>query len=187
MSERLEALFDEFAAAHARGERPHVLAFLERAGEEREELGRLIDAYLQVAPVQPPGEETVAAVRARLAEPGLLRLRRRLGLKRSTVVRSLRMALGLPIAADNRLAARYHELETDLLEPERVHATVWAALREVFGADVRDLVRLPPRPAAAPAPAYFRAADAAAPSPERPPEAPSALASEVDRLFGVVQ
>ncbi len=185
MSEPLEALFDEFATEHARGERPDVRAFLARAGEQREELGRLLDAYLQAAPVQPPGEEVLAELRDRLAEPALLRLRTRLGVRRSAVVRALRTALGLPSAADERLAKRYHELETDQLEPGRVQASVWAALRDVFGEDVRGLVRVAPGPAAAPA--YFRRADAVSPAPERPPAEPDALTLEVDRLFGLEQ
>jgi hypothetical protein len=55
----VELLFDEFAARHARGEHPDAREYLERAGESRNELARLLDGFLAGAPVQPPSEETL--------------------------------------------------------------------------------------------------------------------------------
>ena len=48
MSEHsVERLFDEFATAYLHGEPPDVGAFLERAGDERDDLARMLDAFLQ--------------------------------------------------------------------------------------------------------------------------------------------
>jgi hypothetical protein len=180
----VETLFDEFAAAYARGEHPEVLAFLERAGAERDALGRLIDVYLRTAPVQPSSEETLRQMRARRAEPALLRLRTRLGLKRSVVIGRLVDLLGLPAAVESRLQTRYHELETDLLKPERVDPSVWQALREIFGQDVRELVGTAvERPAPAVASAFFREAESSGAPPSPTPGRTDAEA-RVDGLFG---
>jgi hypothetical protein len=59
-------LFDEFVDAHLSGQRPDVRDFLRRAGTASEELGLLIDRYLEVAPIQEPDPETVVALNARL-------------------------------------------------------------------------------------------------------------------------
>ena len=78
----VEMLFDEFAAQYARGERPDVHAYLERAGKQADQLGLLIDRYLQAVPAQPPDEETVVLMQAWLDHvPPLVAARTRRGLK----------------------------------------------------------------------------------------------------------
>jgi hypothetical protein len=180
-------MFDEFVSARAQGERPDVSAYLDRAGEDREQLGRLIDAYLRAAPVRPPDAETLALMRERVAEPALLVLRRKLGLKREAVVQALLTGLGLPVRAKARVARRYHDLESDLLDAERVDTKVWTVLREVFGRDVRSLSV--PAARYETLPAFHRAMDVAAPAPptpeQGPPEARDDDDAEVDRLFGI--
>jgi DNA repair protein RadA/Sms len=55
VAERAFELFDEYAAAYARGERPELGEFLARAGEDADELARLVDAFLARAPTPAPG------------------------------------------------------------------------------------------------------------------------------------
>ena len=110
MTER-DRLLDEFVGAHARGERPDVRAFLDRAGPAREQLGLLIDRYLSLAPVQEPDEETAVALRARLEHvTPLTAARTRLPLRVDEVVERLRAALGLPQGLRARLRTAYQQL-----------------------------------------------------------------------------
>lgn len=144
----IEQLFDDFIDARQRGEHPDVAAFLERAGTDREALGRLIDVYLVNAPVVPPDEGSIVLIEARLAEhSALVELRERRGLSLAAVVDQLRDALGLAGSLRPRLAEAYEDLERDWLDPRRVQAPVWAALKSIFGLDVRRLVPAhPPEP-----------------------------------------
>ena len=92
----VEMLFDEFAAQYARGERPDVHAYLERAGKQADQLGLLIDRHLQAVPAQPPDEETVVLMHARLDHvPPLVAARTRRGLKVRELSDRLRDTLGL--------------------------------------------------------------------------------------------
>ena len=43
-------LFDEYASAYARGERPQAREYLERAGPQADELAGLIDRFLVSTP-----------------------------------------------------------------------------------------------------------------------------------------
>src|SRR4051812_44154972 len=89
-------LFDEFVDAHVSGERPDVRGFMLRAGAESQELGLLIDRYLEVAPIEEPDQETIIALNARLEHlTPLTAARRRVPLKVDDVVESLRQLLGL--------------------------------------------------------------------------------------------
>src|SRR6266480_1484333 len=47
-------LFDEYAAAYARGERPRAREYLTRAGPQADELAGLIDQFLQRSPAAEP-------------------------------------------------------------------------------------------------------------------------------------
>ena len=76
MSEDVMHLFDEYAASFARGERPDARAYLARAGERGDELGALIERYLERVPPPAPDAETVALAESWLAgQPPLLELR----------------------------------------------------------------------------------------------------------------
>jgi hypothetical protein len=189
-----ERLFDEYLEARSRGERPDVAALLGRAGPAREELGLLIDATLRTTPAAAPTEEQVVLLEARLeGQPPILMLRTRRRLTSAAVVEALVGDLGLDPAKTAKVGGYYHELETGLLPTAGVDASVWDALREVFGANVRALAsRAAPAPLLAsslflresnvdydqPAPAsampYERGRGDVAPEPD-----------EVDRLFGV--
>jgi hypothetical protein len=157
----VETLFDEFATSYLRGEQPDVRDFLERAGAEREDLGRMLDRFLQAAPAREPTEEEVVLLRARVEqEPPLLALRLRRKLSRGSVVDAIVAALGLDPAKREKVDGYYHRLETGLLEPGGVNRRVWDALGEFLQANVRALAGVaPPLPPTASAVSYLRRAD----------------------------
>jgi hypothetical protein len=145
-----DLLFDSFVDAYARGESPDVTEFLEQAGPAREQLGRLLDGYLAVAPVTESTPEELALVRAGLAgTTPLTAARAGLGLPVDTVVERLRRALGLRESLRERLKRAYQELEREALSPARVHDSVWNALRDILRVDARRLANgrwSPPKP-----------------------------------------
>jgi hypothetical protein len=169
MSEQtVEQLFDEFAQAYQRGESPDVPAYLARAGRERDELGDLIDRFLQAVPAQPATEEEIILMQAHLErEPPLLVLRRRRKLPRAAVVDAIVKSLGLDLRKRDKVAGYYHELEVGTLDPKPVSGKVWDALGEFLHANVRALAGLRPPPIAV-AEAFRREADLAswAPMPD---------------------
>ena len=180
----VEMLFDEFAARHARGEHPDAREYLARAGASRDELAGLLDGYLAAAPVQPPGEETVAAFAALLgAEAPLLAERVRRGWRREEIVDWICERFGIGEAKREKVARYWHELETGLLPVSGVSEQLRDALRERFG-EAAGAAGAPVLHARA---AYLRRPDAGWILQEsiEPPAAPSPAAEpdEVDRLF----
>jgi hypothetical protein len=205
LPEDVTQLFEEYAARYVRGERPEARLYVERAGAGGDELARLIDAYLQRAPVPAADDATRTMMAAwRAGEAPLVALRAQRGLKRDQVVDALMERLGLDRAKREKLKQRYHQLENGLLDPRRVDGSVWEALAETLRTRASDLVGWRPRPLAAEG-AFLRV-DAAAPlRAARPaPEEGAPIASagareaelgrlepepepdEVDRLFGTV-
>lgn len=199
-------LFDEYASAYVRGERPDVLAFVERAGAEAEAFARLVDAFLQAAPLLAADALDAARIDARIeGEPALLSLRKRLRLGLDEVAGRLGDALGLTGKAALLLERRYQQLELGQLDPAPVQERVWTGLRAVFGVDVRVLVGVPaPVPVSLKSPkaAFARKkesaewarqldldqsalADALSPAPAAAPAPARDEASEIDRLFGL--
>jgi hypothetical protein len=149
-------LFDEFATRYLRGERPDVGDYLERAGGEREELGQLLDRFLEAVPAREPAEEEVVAMQARLEQqPPLLLLRLRRALGREAVVEALVAKLGLDPAKSGKVGRYYADLEVGILDPQPVSMRVWEALADVLKANVRALASVRPEPSA-PAVAYMR-------------------------------
>ena len=136
----VDRLFDELAAAYVRGERPDLPAYLARAGDDGDELARLVDAFLRTIPPPEPSEDDVAVMRARLeGEPGLLALRKRRGRKVDDVVDDL--AVRLEVDDLPRLKRYYQQLEGGVLDPHPIDERVWDALRGVFSTSVRNLIR----------------------------------------------
>jgi hypothetical protein len=190
LGDRSTELLDGFVAAWARGETPDPRETLEAAPpEERDALAAAMDRVLVAAPAREPSplnRAFVAEVRRRVetAEPPLLAARVASGLKRAQVVRALTERLGLA-KSEEKVALRYHELETGQLDSRRVDAKVWSVLGDVLGPAAVKLARGWQRPPARASGAFYRA-DMARPSPSlldlseaREP------ADEVDRLFGV--
>ena len=183
---RAADLFDDFAARHARGERPDVRDYLERAGPQADELSRLIDAFLRAAPAQEPAPETRAMMAAFAeGELPLLRLRVERRLTRDAVVTALVKGLHLDSKKTPKVRRYYHELETGLLDQERVDGRVFAVLAKTLGACVADLVASRPPPFELSA-MYLRESSAdAMPAPPSfaPLEGPHEEPDEVDLLF----
>ena len=185
MPELIPALFDEYASAYARGERPQAPAFLERAGVQADELALLLDGFLAAAAVPEPDEETVAMIGAWLAgDPPLLDLRVRRGVRVDEVVEGLVRGLGLAATGRGKVKRYYQRLEGGLLDPAAVSKRVWAELDRLLGPSATDLAAFRPPPA--PAVAFLRA------PPASPGEALPSLAvadaasepeDEIDRLF----
>ena len=180
-------LFDDFAARHARGERPDVREYLERAGKGADELASLIDAFLRAAPAGEPAPETRAMMAAFAeGEPPMLRLRVERRLTRDAVVNALVKGLGLDRRKTPKVRRYYHELETGLLDQERVDARVFAVLGKTLGARVADLIASRPPPFELSA-MYLRESSAdvlpAAARSLAPLERPSEEPDEVDLLF----
>ena len=138
MDVSVELLFDEFAARHARGEHPDAREYLERAEERRDELARLLDGFLAAAPVQPPGEETLALFASLVPEaageatqPPLLAERVRRGWRRDEIVDWIRERFGIAEEKREKVARYWHELETGLLPASGSRAAARGALRAV--------------------------------------------------------
>jgi hypothetical protein len=184
--ERVDELFAEYAAAYVRGERPAASEFLARGGVEADELAGLIDAFLARAPAPASDEATVALFEAwQAGESPLLRLRTARGLKRETVVATIVRTLGLDAKKEAKVGRYYHELESGLLDPNRVDRRVWEVLASALGARVGDLAAWRPRPMEFQAPAFARTSTAMASF-----DAPTAAVTEavnhedeIDRLF----
>lgn len=159
MSEHsIEQLFDEFAIAYRRGKQPDVGSFLERAGDERDDLADMLDAFIRAVPAREPSEEEIVLMQARLErEPALLVLRRRRSMKRDVVVSALMSALGLDPKKREKVAAYYHDLEVGKLDPEPVSVRVWDVLADLLRANAHALAAVVvPKP---PAPVMHRRAD----------------------------
>ncbi len=191
MRSHAELLFEEFAASFARGEAPDVRDFLERAGDDRDELATLLDGYLAAVPAPAPSDETRAVFAELLpteaSTPPMLAARVRLGMPRSKVVRFLVRMLGVDERQEEKVARYYHELETGLLDPERVAPLVWHNLAKLFGTHIRSLMVRPNDPPPAMVAAFYRRSDDVVQGAESP-----ALAAEpaplperdyVDTLF----
>lgn len=189
----VDRLFDEFAAAYVRGEQPDIGASLALAGDGADELARLIDAFLRVAPAPEPRDDDVAVMHARLGgEPGLLALRKRRARKVDEVVSDL--AERLEVDDIPRLRRYYQRLEGGTLDPGPVDQRVWDALRDLFVTNVRAIVRPVTTPTGESAMAYYRRGGPPRPLEKRSPMILSASASEppardaperdeLDRLF----
>jgi hypothetical protein len=182
VSDRLFELFDEYAAAYARGERPSAEDFLERAGPDRAELASLLQEYLRRAPVQRPTEDDQRHLGLMLAEePPLLSLRVERGLRVDDVVGALVDRLGLDPRKSAKVKRYYQRLEGGLLDPSGLSKRLRSALGDVIGPSAESAARwTAPSPEAAPA--FLRRADYIEAAPAAAAPAPAA-ADEIDRLF----
>lgn len=185
----VDALFERFLEARERGEEPDVTSYLDEAGDGREALGSLIDAYLRTAPVRPPTEELRLTLLARVhGSTPLTEARTARGLRVDDVVDELERKLSVPNRLRARLRTAYQRLEGAQLEVGGVDARIWDVLTTFFaGLDVRRLAATIPKPAADAGVVYARMElherlvlpSLSAPAAEEPPAEPDL----VDRLF----
>ena len=191
-------LFDQYAAAYARNERPRARDYLDRAGDRADELAELLDGFLRRVPRGAPDPQTVALMGAWLAgEPPLVRLRVERGIRVDDVVKALVEGFRLDPAKRAKVKRLYQELEKGLLEPSTVSAKLWDALGRLLGPAVTDARRWRPSELRGAAVAFYRRSEPlleadVAPATATPPglARPSAAAreeppDEIDRLFGV--
>jgi hypothetical protein len=174
-------LFEEYAAAYARGDRPQAQDYLNRAGPGADELAKLIDGWLRAVPVPEPDEETTALAEAWTAgQPPLVQLRARRGVRVDDVVDAIVSALALDPGKRAKVKQYYQRLEQGLLDPARVSRRVVAVVKGVVGERTTEALAWR-APELRVEPAYYRAARetvslaqaAAEPEPE----------DEIDRLF----
>ena len=184
MADLVLELFEEYVAAFAAGERPDLRAYLERAGDGREELAALVDRFLVWADAPEPDEDAVAIAQAWIdGEAPLVALRVRRGVKREEVVAWVMERFGLASGLREKVALRYHQLETGQLDVGGADPALVEGLAGFFHARVADLLAWKPRPLAA-EPAYFRAEAPPPPASAVTPAPAAAEPDEVDRLFG---
>lgn len=152
-------LVDEFALRFEAGEDPDPAEWLNRVqGDERQELGELIDRYLMTAPRRtwdPVAYESSVAKQAvdRAFDslegvsgtwPELLpRLRNAAQVKRSELVRRLAAALGVggDEAQLQKVGSYYHRMERGLLPAEGVSGRVIDALAGIVGTSAEAIRR----------------------------------------------
>ena len=192
----VDDLFEEFVSRWRRGETIHVDAVLERAGLERDEAARLIDAFLARAPRRSPSPESreaLATLAARLEqEPPLLTARLVARARVRDVVAAIVKACALPAEAEQLVRSYYQRLEGGLLDPKGVADGVWSVVERMLGPAVRTqaLEGFSHKLAFKESIAFQRLADAdqvmpaaAAASPPRREELPADVRSRVDELF----
>ena len=143
-----------------------------------------MDAFLQMAPVGEPSEETLLLARAwvRGASP-LVELRVSHGVRRDAVVDAVMREFELDPRRREKVKRYYHELESGLIEPRGLDRRLVDLLAQTLRATRDAILAWRPRPVAA-APA-FRAAGGQELAPDVALPSPSLAApDEVDRLFG---
>jgi hypothetical protein len=179
-------LFEEYGDRYAAGERPDLREFLNRAGEGRDELAGLVSRFLQWADAPEPDDDTIVLAQAWIkGEAPLVALRVWRGLRREQVVDWLLKTFAFSPKLEERVAFRYHQLETGQLEVRQADPRLVSGLGELLHARVTDLLAWKPRAVAGQA-AYFRTE--AALKVEMLQAFPPAMAApseldEVDRLF----
>ncbi len=175
------ALFEEYAAAYSRGDRPRAQEYLNRAGPAADELAKLIDGWLRAVPVPEPDKETTALVEAwTVGQPPLVDLRSRRGVRVDDVVDAIVATLSLDPSKRPKVKRYYQRLEQGLLDPTRVSRRVIAVVKSLVGERTTEALAWR-APELRVEPAYYRVgaemttglAAAAEPEPE----------DEIDRLF----
>jgi hypothetical protein len=181
--EHASVLFDEYAAAYVRGERPRVEAYLERAGGDAEALADLIDEFLRSAPAPTPKREDLELLEGFLAgDTPLLRLRVARGETRERVVEAVVEKLGLDRMKLGKVKRHYHRLEAGTLDPARVDRRVFEVLAEALRARVEDLTAWRPRPPSLKVSAAYRTTAHVPPSPAAPRILAEPKAAEYDQI-----
>ena len=175
-------LFEQYAEAYARGERPRARDYLDRADDgEGDALSLMIERFLESAPVRPARAEDEALVAALAAgEPPLLELRLRARLRVDEVVDVLVAALAIDAGKRGKVKGYYQRLEGGILDAAGVAAAVWDALATILPG-AADVAAMRPRAVAAES-GYFRVAEGIAQAPSMADREPGER-DEVDDLF----
>ena len=177
-------LFEQYAESYARGERPRARDYVDQADDgEGDALTRMIERFLESAPVRPARAEDEALVAALAAgEPPLLELRRRASLRVDEVVDALVSSLAIDTRKRAKVKRYYQRLEGGLLDAAGVAAAVWDALATILPG-AADIAAVRARAAAADT-AYFRIGEGTAMAPPLAhADADPGERDEVDELF----
>lgn len=197
MTDVVQVLLGDYVARFRRGEHPDPLDYRERAGAAWGDLSVAIDRFLIEAPPPPASPEGVAGMRALFGgTPPLLALRRWRSVTRAQVIQALMDRLAIEVPLQNKVALRYHELESGLLPLAPVDERVFRVIAGVLGVERREVFawRAPRVPVAV----FARAAVGAMPPPPDAAGEPSRLVQheepvplpgygapdEVDAIFG---
>ena len=152
--DRISTLFDEWAAALARGEFPDPQDTLARAGDHADELRELMDAYLVAAPRREPSADALAAVESWIAgDSPLVEIRSRKGIRREDVVDAIVAEFELAPTKRDVVKRYYHELEAGLIEARGLTKPLRELLGRVLDVPVSTILALSPKPVDA-APAF---------------------------------
>src|SRR4051812_13057072 len=163
----VDALFDRWAAALARGEQPDPLTLIREAGESADELARMMDRYLRARPRAEPDPETVDLARAWIAgEAPLVQLRVRRGVRTDDMVDAVMTEFALPREKRAIVKRYYHRLEAGLLDPSRLSRPLLDLLARALRVPTTSILAWRPRPLEV-APAYRIAPEALAAPPMR--------------------
>ena len=178
----VEQLFDEWAASYGRGENPDPLSYLERAGTHADDLSRLMDGFLRLAPRNEPAEETLVLARAWVsgASP-LVALRASRGIRRDEIVEAVMNEFKLAPERRAKVKRYYHELESGLLDPAGLDSRLADLLARTLRSTRDAILAWRPRPLT-PDPA-FRASEGQYALEALPPPAADESQDEVDALF----
>jgi hypothetical protein len=184
VAEDVRELFAEYADAYVRGDQPQARDFLARAGDDADELGRMLEGFLSAAPSQPAKAEALAIIGAWAeGEPPLVHLRASRGVRVDEVVDAIVQDAGVATEKRPKVKSYYLRLEQGLLNPSGVSERVWEVLRRLIG-PLADAAVGRPTPSAISEAAFFRAAAPLARglSSDAEPAKP-AERDEVDDLF----
>lgn len=191
--ENLEELFADFKRRLLAGENPDAVDYLERVGDDVEQLAVRIAGLLATSTPPMPSKDAVAEM---LKEPALAThseaetfgavlagWRHARGEQRAAFARKLAVELGVGERGD-KVKRYYADLENDLLPPANLDPRVSSSITKLLGIPRARLAALaeawkPPHPPSAMA--YSRAASEAI---DRKRASSEAVSDEVDRLFG---
>jgi hypothetical protein len=184
VAEDVRELFAEYADAYVRGDQPQARDYLARAGNDADELGRMLERFLSAAPSPSAHAEALAIVGAWAeGEPPLVHLRASRGVRVDEVVDAIVQDAGVATEKRPKVKSYYQRLEHGLLDPSGVSERVWEVLRRLIG-PLADAAVGRPTPSAISETAFFRAAARLARgfSSDAEPAKP-AERDEVDDLF----
>ena len=134
VAEDVRELFTEYADAYVRGDEPQARDILARAGEDADELGRMLESFLAAAPRQSPGPDALAIVGAWAeGEPPLVHVRALRGVRVDEVVDAIVENTGVATEKRPKVKRYYQQLEQGLLDPGGVSERVWEVVRRLVG------------------------------------------------------
>lgn len=145
----VEDLLSQYIAEHrAAGDADPAVYLAKVTGIDRAELAAHIDRYLTEAPrpsfdadafARFRGDPRRQAMVERILDDATLEdVRKQAGISKTRAGEALARSLGLA-GREQRVKARYHDIETGNVDPSRVRPRVWEALAAILGASAERL------------------------------------------------